>query len=83
METKAKEPFLKNLKNRLHLENVFTVPTVNSSGGLDLYWKNGIDLYVLNASPTFIDVVVNPGVDGAWQFTGFYGNPVTANWEHS
>ena len=83
METKAKEPFLKNLKTKLHLDNVFIVPRVNSGGGLALYWKNGIDLHVLDASPTFIDAVVNPGVDDAWRFTGFYGNPVTANREHS
>lgn len=82
METKAKEPFLKNLKNKLQLENVFIIPRVNSGGGLALYWKNGIDLHVLDTSPTFIDEVVNPGADAAWRFTGFYGNPVTANREH-
>jgi len=27
--------------------------------------------------------VVNPGVDDTWRFTGFYGNPVRANREHS
>ena len=27
--------------------------------------------------------MVNPEVDDAWRFTGFYGNPVTANREHS
>ena len=38
---------------------------------------------MLDATPTYIDAVVNPEVDDAWRFTGFYENPVTANWEHS
>ena len=30
------------------------------------YWKNGIDLHAQNSSPTYIDAVINPGVDDAW-----------------
>ena len=30
-----------------------------------------------------IDAVFNLGVDDAWQFTTFYGNPIIANREHS
>ena len=56
---------------------------INSGGGLTLFWKNGVDLHVLDSSPTYIDAIVNLGVDDAWRFTGFYGNPVTANREHS
>ncbi|XP_075636954.1 uncharacterized protein LOC142609252 [Castanea sativa] len=52
-------------------------------GGLVLYWKDEINLHVLNSSPTFIEAVVNPGLDDARRFTGFYGNPVTANREYS
>ena len=48
-----------------------------------LYWKNGIDLKVSDSTPTYIDVVVNPGMDDAWWLTSFYGNLVTANREHS
>ncbi|XP_050242494.1 uncharacterized protein LOC126691502 [Quercus robur] len=83
METRAKEQYLKNFCKKLHLENVFIVPRNNTGGGLALYWKNGIDLHVQNSSLTYIDAVINPGVDDAWRFTGFYGNPVTANREHS
>lgn len=36
-----------------------------------------------SSSPSHIDAVVDPGVDDAWRLIGFYGNPVTANWEHS
>ena len=83
METKSKDHNLKKLCLKRHLENVFIEPRVNTSGGLALYWKEGIDLKVLDSTPTYIDAVVNPGMDDAWRLTGFYGNPTTANWEHS
>lgn len=71
---KIKGPLSKKLCSRLHLENVHVEPWVNSGGGLALYWKKGIDLKVLDSSPTYIDAVVNAGIDDAWQLTGFYGN---------
>ena len=83
METRSKEQFLKKLCSKLKFENVHIEPRMNTGGGLALYWKNGIDLKVLESSPTFIDAVVNPGMDDAWRLTGFYGNPITANREHS
>lgn len=46
---------------------------INSGGGLTLFWKNGVDLHVLDSSPIYIDAIVNLGVDDAWWFTGFYG----------
>ena len=58
-------------------------PRVNTSGGLALYWKDGLNLKVIDSTPTFIDAVVNPRMDDAWRLTGFYGNPITAIREHS
>ena len=81
METRSKESFLKNLRSKLELDNVHIVTRLNIGGGLALYWKKGIDLHVLDLSPSHIDAVINPGVDDTWRFTGFYGNPVTANRE--
>ena len=63
METRSKDNHLKKLCLKLHIENVFIEPRVNTSGGLALYWKDGINLKVINSTPTFIDVVVNPGMD--------------------
>ena len=83
METKSKEQYLKKLCSKLKLENVHIEPRVNVGGGLALYWKNKIDLKVLDSTPTYIDTVVNPRMDDAWRLMGFYGNPKTANWEHS
>ena len=83
METKSREGYLKKLCAKLHLENVFVVPRINTGGGLALYWRNGIDLKVMNSSTSYIDAVVNLGEDDAWWFIGFYGDPVTANQKHS
>ena len=37
METKSREGYLKKLFAKLHLENVFIVPRINTGGGLALY----------------------------------------------
>ena len=65
------------------MKNVFIVPRNNIGGGLALYWKESLNLKVQISSPSYIDVVVDPGVDDAWRIIGFYGDPVTANREHS
>ena len=83
METRVKDHKPKTLCSKLHLENVFIEPRVNTGGRLALYWKDGINLKVLDSTPSFIDAVVNPGMDDAWRLTGFYENPTIANREHS
>ena len=30
-----------------------------------------------------IDAIINQGVDDAWHFMGFYGEPDTTSWENS
>ena len=83
METKSKDTYVKNLRAKLQFDNVHIVSRHNTGGGLALFWSRDINLHVLDATPTYIDAVVNLGVDDAWRFTGFYGNLVMANWEHS
>ena len=65
------------------MENVFIKPRVNTGGGLALYWKDGLNLKVIDSTPTFIDTIVNPGMDDGWRLMGFYRNLITANQEHS
>jgi len=65
METRSKDHYLKKLCLKLHPENVHIKPRVNLGGGLALYWKNGIDLKVLDSSLTYINAVVNPGMNDA------------------
>ena len=40
-------------------------------------------LDVLTSSDNHIDEVVDQGMDDAWRFTGFYGDPETASLENS
>ena len=65
METKAKDKFLKNLCRKLDLKNLFIVPRNNTGGGLALYWKESLNLKVQSSSLSYIDAVVDLGVDNA------------------
>ena len=73
MKTRSKDSSLKNLHSKLNMENVHIVPWHNTGGSLALIWKNETDLHILDSSPSHIGAVVNPGVDDAWWFMGFYG----------
>ena len=42
-----------------------------------LFWKNYTDITMENFSKNHIDSIINKGKEGAWRFTGFYGEPVT------
>ena len=46
-------------------------------------WKSELDLHIRTYSPHHIDAVVNPRIDDAWRFTGFYGASKIVNWEDS
>ena len=65
METKAKDKFLENLCRKLDLKNLFIVPRNNTDGGLALYWKESLNLKVQSSSLSFINAVVDLGVDDA------------------
>ena len=65
METKAKDKFLKNLCRKLDLKNLFIVPRNNTGGGLALYWKESLNLKVQSSSLSYIDAIVDLGMDDA------------------
>lgn len=79
METKNKNLYMEKIRCCLKFDNMFLVPRRNLSGGLALFWMNDLDLQIRTFSPHHIDVVVNPRVDDAWQFSGFYEAPETVN----
>lgn len=83
METKKKSSYTEKIRCRLKFDNMFLVPGRHLSGGLALFWSNDLDLHIHTFSPYHIDVVVNPRVDNAWRFTGFYGASKTVNREDS
>ena len=83
METRTKASYLEKLRCRLKFDNLFIVPRKNRGGGLALLWMNDLNLHIRTFSPRHIDVVINPGIDDAWCFTGFYEAPEAANQEDS
>ena len=82
METKVEKYVLERLGRKIQYPNLFVVPRVNIGGGLALFWKRDFDVDVQSFSVNHIDAITNHGVDDAWRFTGFYGEPETANREN-
>ena len=59
------------------------VPQHNIGGGLALFWPNDMRVDIQSYSDRHIDVIIDHGVDDAWWFTGFYGDPDTTSREDS
>lgn len=57
----------------------FGVSRIQRRDGLAMFWKQDIDLKVVDSSPKFIDAIVNAGKENSWHFTGFYGALETQN----
>ncbi|KAK9911606.1 hypothetical protein M0R45_035502 [Rubus argutus] len=71
---------MKNLRIRLGFLNCETVFSSGQSGGLALFWAEGLDVRFRSKSHHHIDVEVH-SCDGfliAWRLIGFYGHPTTA-----
>ena len=83
METKVEKYVLDRIGRKIHYSNLFVVPRHNTGGGLALFWKTDSNIDVQSFSDRHIDAIINHGVDDAWQFTGFYGDPDTASRENS
>ena len=65
LETKAKDDYVKKLKSKLQLDNAHIIPRHNIGGGLALFWKNEINISILDSLPSHIDAMVNPRMDDA------------------
>ena len=57
---------------------MFVVPSIGSSGGLILLWKEELKVDIKTFSQNHIDAWVNGGEVGWWHFMGFYGQSDTA-----
>ena len=60
----------------------FVVDRVGNSGGLCLFWKEGIDVSLLSYSRFHIDTIVESHNDMKWRLTGFYRHPCAAQRLH-
>ena len=83
METKVEKVVLERIGRKIQFSNLFVVPRHNTGEGLALYWPADMNVDVQTFSARHIDVIIDLGANDAWQFTGFYGDPETANWESS
>ena len=83
METRKKNFYLERLRFRLKFDNLFIVPRRNRGGGLAFLWMDELNLHIRTFSPRHIDAMINPRIDNAWRFTGFYRALEVANREDS
>ena len=79
METKVdKKEWIDKVKERCKLKHGVFVPSNGNSGGLALFWKDGVTLDVQLYAYDHIDAWIDDGLGiGWWHLTGFYGNPET------
>ena len=71
-EIKLTEKKIEVLRWKLGLTNLLSKPSVGRSGGIALFWGNGVDVSLQSLSKYFIDVEIGRGTD-RWRFTGIYG----------
>ena len=83
MKTKVDTNVIERICRKSQMRNSFVVPRLNRGGGLALLWRENLKLDVLTSLERHIDTIIDFRMDDAWRFTGFYGDPKTANWEHS
>ena len=76
-ETWANEARLDRTLSKINFDQKWVAPRLNRGSGLVLFWKNSINIDVVDSYRYFIDMIINGNSDNAWQFTGFYGEPET------
>lgn len=74
-ETFVNKTIVEDLKDRFGFQNAFGVASRGNSGGLCLYWKEGVAFSLISYSQNHICGDVNMGSKGIWRFVGIYGWP--------
>lgn len=74
-ETMCSRRNVEDLRIRFGFANAFGVSSVGNSGGLCLFWREGLDFNLESYSAHHIigKIVLNSGL--SWDFCGFYGWP--------
>ncbi|KAK9010904.1 hypothetical protein V6N11_043771 [Hibiscus sabdariffa] len=75
METKQKKSKLNRIRNIFLFSEDFYVDPIGKSGGLALWWKEGVNITILSATKNYIDTSIS--IDGGlqWFCTFIYGCP--------
>lgn len=82
-ETKMDRGRIEGLRWKLGLTNMVAKDYKSKSGGLAIFWKNGINFQVRTVSRPYIDGDVVESDGFVWRLTGFYGEPSSDNKELS
>ena len=74
-ETWADKVRLDRTLSKINFDQKWVTPRLNRGGGLVLFWKNSINIDVVDSHRYYIDMIINRNTENAWRFTGFYGEP--------
>lgn len=76
METKLRSNQFSRNKFNWNYYGVFSVDAVGRSGGLALFWSQGVNLSLVSYSQNHITAhIFSFNVEYEWTFIGFYGKP--------
>ena len=65
-ETWADEARLDRTLSKINFDQKWVVPRQNRGGGLVLFWKNSINVDVIDSHRYFIDTVIDGNTANAW-----------------
>lgn len=74
METKLNKEKIEKVRDQCNFDHSWVVPSLGKSGGLALFWMDGVTVEVLSSKQSHIDTLVKGGVSKDWwHLMGFYG----------
>ena len=68
-ETWADEARLERTLSNINFDQKWVVLRTTRGGGLVLFWKNSVNLTVVESYKYYIDAVINKNDDDEWRFT--------------
>ena len=65
-ETWADKARLDRTLSKINFDQKWVAPRLNRGGGLVLFWKNSINIDVVDSHRYFIDTIINENTENAW-----------------
>ena len=65
-ETWTNEVRLDRTLSKINFDQKWVVPRLNKGGGLVLFWKNSINIDVVDSHEYYIDMIINGNTENAW-----------------
>ena len=65
-ETWADEARLDRTLSKINFDQKWVLPRLNRGGGLVLFWKNSINIDVVDSHRYYIDTIINGNTENAW-----------------